>query len=401
MNHKSFAEHAATDGKAVLERKARGKAERPGVTRNGDHLTVTGEAGELADIPEMLRRRKLDPDDWIVERAVVNEWESAAVIAKQWVTTTIHQLKIYLKAKSAAVFLDQVVCQGSRYSADRGTPEKLETTLAVVLSDQQVRGPGEGYDPELHECILRWLEVNKPQRVILGGDLLDGQATSQWETSIEARAGANRELLAGHQLVCDYRAAVGPDCRIDYLRGNHEDHISREMHKKLPELADIRVAGGDGPPVLSIRNLLDLDHLGVIVDERPWPHGEIQLSKYLAAVHGWIVRKQSGQSAYATLDHFGYSTIICHVHRKGTAYQTKHEMGGKQRTNVAIENGTLARIAGGLDYTVKPDWQNGATAARIRPNGHFTYSDLIYVNHELLYEDQSYLYKRGKVTVAA
>lgn len=379
----------------ALERQARAQADRPGVERRGDRATVTGEAGELADIPEMLRRRALDPDDWIVERAVVNEWQSAAMIAGSWVTTTLHQLKIHLRARAGAFTVVAARTDGPDYRPGKDAPT-AGPELVVVLPDQQIRGAEEGYDPRLHDLVLAWLDVQKPTRMILSGDVTDMESVSRYGTTIGQMSALQQEVDRAYLVLRQYVQAAGSACaeRV-WIAGNHEARLEKFLRERAPQVAEVSRAG-ETRGVLSLPYLCRADELGFhYIGE--YPHAVYIATPRLSVRHGWIARQKSGATAHATLDHLQASVIVGHTHRQSLVFQTKHRVGGEPVTLTAIEAGTLAQVRGGLGYAVAPDWQPGFVAVRVAPDGNFTASFACYEGGVLRWEAQRYYHRRGGV----
>lgn len=276
--------------------------------------------------------------------------------------------------------------------------------LYAVLPDQQIPL----HDKRVHELVCRWLEFNKPDGIKLSGDLIDLTMLSRfgWNPHIvkDPQTDTQRAIDETHSVLSDYQQARGGTGDDDLIPGNHEERLQRYILSNAPALYGIKRAGAGERSELSLAHLLGLDDLGIRWATNPdgeWPHAEVKLSRKLAVRHGWIVRKNSGASAFATLEHLGYSVIVGHTHRQGIAYRTRHDSDGSRAVICGVEAGTLAQ-ATGLGYAVAPDWQQGFAVARVNDDGTFHVSLATYCNDILMWEGQRFCYKRGKgVQIAA
>lgn len=400
----SLASFAARKGVDDLERAVRSEGrEPPGSYRDGDRIRLVSDdsRNELTDIRALIENRGLNPDEWVVERVKVNEWESAAKINDEWQTVQLHQLTVWLTGRPQLP--EPARIDGPRFTPVKDGPITAASRLVVILPDQQVQAPGEGYDPKLHELVLRWLELNQPDQVVLTGDLCDLPGVSRHRLNPRATNDVNACVTGSYYVLRDYREAT-PTARMSLIPGNHEKNLQNHIIDKAPALYGLR-RGDTTPVVLSLPYLLRLDELGVewvqAKDGEEWPHSALTLSPHLQARHGWLARSKSGQTALATLEHLGHSVIVGHTHRQGAVFQTKHEIDGRQRVLCAIEAGTLALVEGGLGYSVASNWQNGGVAVRVRPDGTWTHSFLTYTNGALRFEGQTFCMKRGKVVIEA
>lgn len=381
---------------------ARKDAEKPGFTSDGVHATVTGEPGDMTDPIAMMVKRGLNPDEWKVDRCVVNEWEVRAKVGNQWIIGTNHQLKCFLTSITAGLHITNIQCDGHFYTRGPAiTP--TGAYLACVLSDQQIAGIDKGYDPILHQLVLRWIDYNKPKRAILSGDFINGTPGSKYPETIEALAMGNEELLAGHKVAGEYREAIGQDAWMQHIDGNHEHHYVRALLAKNPALATLRAAGDPSQPLLfSTRNLLQFDSLGIECATGHYPHGQVLLTPSLAIRHGWMVRSGAAASALATLTRLGYSVIVGHTHRGGETNLTHWTPQGEPVIISAYEAYTLCQIDRyGQGYTANPDWQGGFLGVHVFEDGMFTVSPAKYNGKVLVYEDQRYWMQGGSVRMAA
>lgn len=358
----------------------------PGLDAKPNLVTVTGKVGqplEMGDIGQMMRKYGLNPDDWQVERTVVNEWAG------------YHQLKVTLVPRLHMLLPSPARLDGPKYTTVKPVAGFQDSELVVILPDQQI--PFQ--DDNLHQLVCDWLSYNKPDRMILSGDFYDFPSISRHPTKAhELKMGGVQECLdTGYRIARDYVDAAGPTCheRI-IIPGNHEFRIQKFLLETVPQLFNLRrAADPETERLLSLAHLSRLDELGFTwakdpVYEEDYPQGHVMLGGKLAVYHGWVARSKSGESALKTLEHLGHSVVVGHTHRQADVAHTFHESNGQLRTLRGVEAGTLARVRGGLGYTVAPNWQPGFVTVRLFPNGLFNIELAKYVNGVLIWGDQTY-----------
>jgi hypothetical protein len=280
---------------------------------------------------------------------------------------------------------------------DEAEEPLTSSRLYVILPDQQIPY----HDRELHELVLRWLNVNQPYGKVYSGDLIDlpGISRHEWDPAMDpdplkSTMTAIRDTRT-YLKECESAAGKGDD----YLcEGNHEARLPKYLIKHAPHLYALEEPNGER--TLDLARLLDLPARGIQLAPGGWPQGKVWLSPKLSVMHGWLARSKSGVTAHATLDHLGHSVIVGHTHRMGKIYQTRHTYDGLE-VHVAAEAGTLARIEGGLGYATAANWQNGFITARVFPDGTFSLSEAVYVKKRLYWEGQVYDQGAKGVRVAA
>lgn len=364
------------------------KQEQPGVQINGDEGTVTSSPEsdyDLSDPDKLLRERKLDPDEWVINSIKVNEWQSAN-------GEPLHQLVLNCKRKKPLSFPQPA--QVERYKPLRTAGKSRdsgEPTTVVFTGDQQAPY----HDLTLHGLFLKWLAYNEPERGVLIGDTIDLPDISRHRYNPEGTAKVQECLNSGYAILRDYVDA-SLSTSWQKLAGNHDERIRNTLIDWAVQLYGVRPADIPGEdqeaPALSIEHLLHLKDLGIeYMDPKgPYEHAQVNVSKYLSAIHGWLAVKGSGVSALRTLDHLGYSVVMGHTHRQSLVYKTTHDIDGKPSTLVAAETGCMCKIEGGLGYAVAPDWQNGFATATIWPDGKFRIDHATYFDGTLMYRDQRY-----------
>jgi hypothetical protein len=225
---------------------------------------------EHQDLDAMIRDRGLSPDEWLVDRVLVNTWTAAdGSVAKQ--------LKAYLRKRMS---LDLLVPAVDVKPICRPKPldEKDGPRLVVFVGDEQ-----EPYsDPVLKQLFLRWLAHNKPDEGVHLGDLMDFPTISRHRDNPAYAASPQECINAGYATLRSYREA-SPGTAWRLLRGNHDDRLRSEQLARAERIYGLRPADMDAErfdQALSLRNLLHLDALGIeyVGDDGQYEHTEIEVA---------------------------------------------------------------------------------------------------------------------------
>lgn len=387
-------ERQSADAVNAVVRKLNERLDDPGVSRANDALTVTLKPGEdLSDLDAMIRRRGLDPADWQVVNTTVNEWESGALVSGQWTTVVLHQLKILMKPSFNAVRPARLDGPVWASGGDQDSYAKRSRRV-VQLPDQQAPY----HDLALHAMVCEWLRVNRPDVVVLSGDLFDFPSISKHRSNRRMHTTAQRSIDAGYAIVRDYRQAC-PSAEFVLVPGNHEVRLENFLvDRDAEEIAELRRAGDpDGKPLLSLGYVARLDELGVQVMDSEYsgyPHPHYRLTDSFDIWHGWVVRPEAGASALATIRKTGRSGGVGHTHRAGIV-----SLNDPGRKLIGVEAGTLAKIEGGLGYEVAPNWENAFAVYVVHPGDHVHPSLAYYRDGVLFYGNQIYRQSAAGIAV--
>lgn len=374
-------------------------ANKTGIKIDGDDAIVTSPARpypHMDDPDAMLRERGLDPEQWIIQGATVNEWDGPKSGGS---VTTYHQAKLVLKRRNPELQILPARSEGWRPS-----PEVLlrdsDTQLIVVCGDQQAPF----HDKDLHAAFCQWLAFNKPSQGILLGDTIDLPDISRHRLDPENTATVNECIQSGYDVLRDY-VVSSTGTKFQMLAGNHDERLRNILLDKpsVQPLFGLKQADSEteeGYVAMSLPWLLRLDELGIdyVDPSGAYALGQINVNRNLAVRHGWIARQGSGASALATLEHLGYSVIVGHTHRQSIVYKTTHDIDGKTSTLTAAEAGCMCKVSQETapdgrkwpNYTGLPDWQQGFSTVTIHPNGLFRIENATWVNNSLLWRDQCY-----------
>lgn len=379
--------------------------ERAEVFVDGDEGYITTAPSTVAilqDPDTMIRQRGLDPEEWTIADGMrVNEYEGPAPKGSDQSKITYYQTRFNIVRKTAELPFQYPRTDGW-IAPSKASLDPAYEQLVVIVGDQQAPF----FDKGLHQCFLRWLEVNEPDRGVSLGDSYDfPDIRPGHRVYPKHNAVVNECLQSGYDMFRGYIEA-SPHTWWTKLFGNHDDRFKNILLDKpsTREIAEWKRPDTPDSPGEELHDLAfagRLDELGIecIDTGGSYEHGQVNLSKYLAVRHGWIARKGSGSSALATLESTRFSIVVGHTHRQSIVYHTSSNIDGEINTLTAGEAGCMCRVSQVPDpddgrtwphYTVAPDWQQGFMTATIWPDGKFHLDPAVYVDGTLLWRDQRY-----------
>lgn len=337
---------------------------KPGVTIRGDWALFVTEPTpyQLGDIDGLLRDRGLDPEEWLVERVTVNEWDAYAGrddADNEPRVVKLRQLKAHLKRKVRVDWLFPAVDVEKRHRPKKSN-RRAADTLAVVLGDQQAPY----HDEDLHRAFLRWLADVQPQLGALTGDTIDLPTISRHADRPHWNAAPQECINAGFRLLSDYVDA-SPSTSWRKLRGNHDWRLESELltrAERMFGLTPADIPGEEQIPGYSIRRFLHLDRLGVELVGREgdkWELAEIELAP------GVVVRHRPPNEKKLTRLH--RTVIAGDTHRQSIKRVTVWH-GATPHIITLVETGCMCRTDG-LGFADHPDWQPGFATVALGRDG--------------------------------
>ena len=227
--------------------------------------------------------------------------------------------------------------------------ERRESTNELVVAAGDFQFPFE--DPEVYSSFLTFLAAERPDRIVLTGDILDLTAVSSYDKDPRLGMPVQEELAHTHRRLAEIRASAGPEAQILFLYGNHEARLSKWLAKKAPDLVGLTDA--DGREILSLANLLRLEALEIqpCLDEGVSYGGPEHLRSYyqiapdLIATHGTYSRSTGGgASIMPIVKAAGVSVVGGHDHSQGVAFETIGGFAGLDaKRTAAISTGMMCR----------------------------------------------------------
>jgi hypothetical protein len=205
-------------------------------------------------------------------------------------------------------------------------------------------------DSRALRAVIRYIELTQPHEVCILGDYLDCLAPARWSKGLAAEfaAGLDREANAGRETLTALRAVYGGG--VTFLEGNHEARIRKYVTSVAPALAGI---------VRMVPELLDFKGFDVQPQGQPY-----RIAPDTVAIHGDLLSKDAGKSAWKEMMRHGRNVVQGHSHRLGLMFETS------DRTRFALEAGWLGDIrrAGYLSFKGVANWQQGFGELRVIGN---------------------------------
>jgi len=325
----------------------------------------------LSDVPQserdLIEWFDIDTDVWMINKFVANFWGNAKnpnVQVKAWM---VKREPDYQKFP----VVQPIRIEGNAFKKTKSRPKVKSKYLGLVIPDSQTgfrRDMNTGYLDPFHD--RRALDVCaavaedlKPDVIVIGGDMFDFPLyTDKYQRSPEFRQTTQPAILENFWWL---RRLAATGAEMIYLEGNHEIRLTNFTIKNTEESHGLRrPLEMDGPDLISVPSLLNLDELGV--DYRgPYGEGEFWFNDNLCAHHGDIVRSGGGKTVEEILKDARYSQIVCHIHRVEAAHKTKRGRNGHYVYG-AYSPGCTCRLEKGIVPAAKSfnDWQQGLGVVR-------------------------------------
>ena len=232
------------------------------------------------------------------------------------------------------------------------------------------------------DLFKEFLKEEKPNRLIIAGDLIDCQEISTFNKIPKGGNELQKNFDQAKNLLAEFRNLIGRNAKIDFIEGNHDFRIKKYLIMRAPELVGLRA--------LRIEKLLGLEKLKInfypVKEEaNKFQDNYIRIENIYVG-HFDTARKGSGMTARSLLADKGVSVIQAHNHRM--ALITQRQMDGKLL--VAVENGCLCSL--NPTYIANPDWQLGWSVIFHNINNHriYIYPILLGRNYEFFWGNTEY-----------
>jgi UDP-2,3-diacylglucosamine pyrophosphatase LpxH len=216
----------------------------------------------------------------------------------------------------------------------------------VVLSDLQIPYQNN----TVVQATLDFIYDYKPDELWCVGDELDAPEPSRWNKGM---AGEYADTLQDsidltHEIMRNYRAALGKNKPFYIQRSNHTDRIDTYMRKYAPAFMSLKS--------LEIEQLLGYDKLGIT-----YLHRMTELLPGWVMAHGdeGALNRAPGATALNLAKRLGKSVVCGHTHRIGLQHETTGFY-GKTSTLYGLEVGHMMDIKQASYLTSgSANWQTG------------------------------------------
>lgn len=253
---------------------------------------------------------------------------------------TLHKYETIPDEVSQEQFISQAA--PTRISPSRRSKPSRSDETAVIFPDAQIPF----HDPIALSAAHMVVRELQPDRVVMLGDMVDFPAQSRFDTHPSHNGRLQEQLDITHRMLAQVRADA-PDAIIDYIPGNHEYRLTREIIQKNAELLGIKRANAARElGVLTLDFLLRLDELEVNMAGQ-YPNGQVWLNDHTVAVHGDTSSSSGSTSLKYLARNPNISTIHGHSHRAEIQWRTTPTRGGYVQ-RFAMSPGTLADITGSV-----------------------------------------------------
>jgi len=279
--------------------------------------------------------------------------------------------------------------------------------VAVAGADSQIgfRNVNDALDPFHDDKALalftKIVELEKPNRVVLAGDIIDLAEQGRWTQEAGFALTTQAAFDRTYRWLYDLREAANGS-KIDLIEGNHDKRMQNFVEINAKSAFGLKRAGWpDEWPVMSIPYLLRLDELRVTYYDA-YPNAHVWINNNLRAEHGTKVNS-NGSTAQRYLNETPHvSRLFGHTHRQEVVQRTTWDRMGKIRSQ-AINPGCLCRVDGavpgvhssigadGKPATHYEDWQQGAAVIR--------YTDDEFFVELVQFDDGKTLYQGQELSV--
>lgn len=234
------------------------------------------------------------------------------------------------------------------------------------------------HDEKVNELFFKFAKHERPDWVILDGDLLDFWEISKYDRVPRYGKTFEEEIDIAKAFLKRLRKLL-PNARITLIEGNHEFRLKSFIVKHAPQLYG----------VMPIEKLLDLKLYNIeFVQCKPgqarWDSVAVKVGA-LYVGHWNKVSKHGGYTAKLLLDDKGVNLIQGHTHRIGRHNRTLHD--GTEL--VAIENGCMCDL--NPSYMAHPNWQHGMCVVYHHVGGDTFYIYPIHiVDYHFFWQDREF-----------
>jgi predicted phosphodiesterase len=241
---------------------------------------------------------------------------------------------------------------------------KLPETMAFI-SDIHYHE----HDVVAEKLMLKVLRENKPDMVMLGGDIFDGHALGRWKKHPKEKLSLKDEINSVVEGLSKLRAAV-PNAVIKYFQGNHDERLQSYLWEKAEELHDL--------DVLQLDKLFEFAKFDIQLARPLEGADSIRPVKmgHLYMIHGHEPKMNGKYAHERILDKFQVNIMFGHFHRFAMTMRRRFngELVG------AWGNGTLERLD--VAYDACPQWHQGFTFVHFAAGGLFQVEPALFLESD-------------------
>ncbi|MGN6324503.1 helix-turn-helix domain-containing protein [Pseudolysinimonas sp.] len=236
------------------------------------------------------------------------------------------------------------------------------------------------HDEAAIDVFLKVVELERPQQVVLMGDIIDLASQGRWAQEATfaqtTQAAIDRTTMLGAEL---RERTPG---KLVYIEGNHDRRMQGFVEANALAAFGLKKGGlPESWPVMSLPNLLRLDDFDIEYRDA-YPTAHWWVNDQLRCEHGTKVRSSGSTAEKYANETPHISRAFGHTHRLEAQSKTTYDRMGKIRS-VAINPGCLCRVDGGVPgvnsaagIDGRPaeffeNWQQGVAVIRFKETGEF------------------------------
>lgn len=236
---------------------------------------------------------------------------------------------------------------------------------------------GDSHFPHQDESALAIVQAiaedTQPDFLVHVGDLLDCYSLSRYDKDPKRKETLQDEIDQARMHLATMRLA-SPKSRFLLLEGNHEDRLRRTLWN-LDGPASVLASLTAFNKAMSWPALLGTEEMGVEFIPANEQTKQTHLPKFILK-HGTVVRPTSGATAAGEWKKYSKSGASGHTHRLGQFYHRD-----QNGNHVWVETGCTCSIT--PDYTLDPDWQQGAVFMSFEEKTGAFQAETIYIHNGL------------------
>lgn len=231
----------------------------------------------------------------------------------------------------------------------------------VVCSDQQ----SPYHDEKLWPLFIKFLMDFHPHHLILNGDFIDCYALSKYKRHPTLQRGRSfkEEVVEAKKLLQQLRRAVGSDCEMTYIFGNHSLRAEKYIADNAEEFVGL----------ITLEDLLCLKQLNIKVVKNDLNENYIDYKGKVLIGHFDRFSSIPGGTARALVAKMGKSVIQGHTHKAAVISFSYHD--GEV---YGIESGCMANKQ--AVYAMHTDWSQGFTILWFDENDNWWFDQIFVKN---------------------
>jgi hypothetical protein len=382
--------------------------DRMRLLKDENYISEKEKGTALNFLAEELEARGIDPRQVNIKHATIKtnkrQWTAFHKdAAKNAVVTPLKSDQRYVQIEFSPKFaegpawplIERPQGRPIKYIAKAGPIASVFAKRVFIIPDAQI-----GYYRDINTMeltpfhdelaiavMMQMLKAYKPDTVVILGDFLDCASLSKYLQVAEFQLTLQPSLEYAYELLATIRSIVGPECKIEYLEGNHERRLSEFIARNALAAYGLRRAASlpDAWPVLSVPHLLRLDELNIRYSAS-YPGGQYWLTPKLVCTHQPPGKKTDLRASviHGHTPHYRVESHTVHYH-DGIETYSVHSVPGLMHVEDVAEPQPLVRSQVPSNST-RMNWQQGVATVDILNDDVFKVISHPIANGEAIFE---------------